>query len=134
MAKEYNIFISHSWTYHDTLEDLRTLISNRPYFNAAYSEVSRDEPINSHNASYIKSVLKAKILASNLVIGIAGVYASHSEWITWELDTAVANGIPIVGVVPRGAERVSSIVSSRAVEVVRWNTESIIAAIRKHAI
>ncbi|HHS8781893.1 TIR domain-containing protein [Serratia sarumanii] len=134
MAKEYNIFISHSWTYHDTLEDLRKLISNRPYFNAAYSEVSRDEPINSLSAPYIKSVLKGKILASNVVIGIAGVYATHSEWITWELDTALANGIPIIGVVPRGAERVSSVVSSRAVEVVRWNTESIIAAIRKHAI
>lgn len=134
MAKEYSIFISHSWTYHETLEDLRRLISDRPYFNASYSEVSRDEPINSHNAAYIKSVLKAKILASNVVIGIAGVYASHSDWITWELDTALANGIPIIGVVPRGAERVSTIVSSRAVEVVRWNTESIIAAIRKHAI
>lgn len=134
MAKEYNIFISHSWTYHETLEGLRTLISNRPYFNAIYSEVSREEPINSQNASYIKSVLKAKILKSNVVVGIAGMFASHSDWMTWELDTAVANGIPIIGVVPRGAERVSTTVSARAVEVVRWNTESIIAAIRRHAI
>ncbi|WP_436896268.1 TIR domain-containing protein [Enterobacter hormaechei] len=134
MAKEYNIFISHSWTYHETLEALRTLISDRPYFNASYSEVSRDEPINSVNAAYIKSILKKKILSSNVVIGIAGIYASHSEWISWELDTALANGIPVIGVVPYGAERVSSIVSTRAVEVVRWNTESIIAAIRKHAI
>jgi hypothetical protein len=41
--------------------------------------------------------------------------------------------IPIVGVVPRGAERVSAIISSRAKEIVRWNTESIVEAIRKWA-
>ena len=51
----------------------------------------------------------------------------------WELDTALDNGIPVIGVVPRGAQRISTMVSTRAVEIVRWNTESIIAAIRLHA-
>ena len=109
------------------------MIDARPYFNAEYSEVSRNEPINSTNAPYIKSVLKRKILDSNILIGLAGIYASHSSWMEWELDTALANGIPVIGVVPRGAQRISTMVSTRAVEVVRWNTESIIAAIRRHA-
>ncbi|ELY2498079.1 TIR domain-containing protein [Cronobacter sakazakii] len=134
MAKEYKVFISHAWAYHDELEALRRLIDSRSYFNAEYSEVSKNEPIDSANASYIRTVLKRKILESNVLIGLAGIYASHSDWMTWELDTAIANGIPVIGVVPRGASRISTVVSSRAVEVVRWNTESIIAAIRKHAI
>lgn len=134
MAKQYNIFISHSWTYHSDLERLRAMINDRPYFRAIYSEVSRLEPINSLSATYIKSRLKERILSSNLIIGIAGIYASHSEWMVWELETALKNNIPIVGVVPYAAERVSTIVSSRAKEVVRWNTESIIKAIRNHAI
>lgn len=51
----------------------------------------------------------------------------------WELDKAVEKGIPIIGVIPRGQERISSIVSNRAIETVHWNTESIVSAIRKHA-
>lgn len=61
------------------------------------------------------------------------MYASHSEWMRWELDKAVENNIPIIGVVPRGKERVSVIVSTRAKEVVRWNTDSIVNAIRRWA-
>lgn len=51
----------------------------------------------------------------------------------WELDKAVEKGMPIIGVIPRGQERISSIVSNRAIEIVHWNTESIVSAIRKHA-
>nr|WP_244579396.1 TIR domain-containing protein [Escherichia coli] len=76
---------------------------------------------------------KRKILDSNILIGLAGIYASYSSWMEWELDTALDNGIPVIGVVPRGAQRISTMVSTRAVEIVRWNTESIIAAIRLHA-
>jgi hypothetical protein len=52
----------------------------------------------------------------------------------WEMDTAKDNGIPIIGVVPRGQERISSEVLTRSIVDVKWNTESIIAAIRQHAI
>ena len=64
---------------------------------------------------------------------MAGIYASHSEWMQWELDKALELGIPIVGVAPWGQERVSQIVSSRAKEIVRWNTEPIVNAIKKYA-
>jgi len=130
MAKEFHIFISHSWSYPNDLENLRSLLSERGYFNVEFEEASADEPINSANAAYIKSRLKSKIEASNIVLGIAGMYASHSDWMEWELDKAIELGVPIVGVAPWGQERVSSTVSSRAKEVVRWNTESIVAAIR----
>ena len=75
--------------------------------------------------------MREKIRNANIVLGIAGVYASYSDWMEWELDTAINNDIPIVGVIPRGQERISTVVSSRAEEIVRWNTESIVAAIRK---
>lgn len=81
-----------------------------------------------------KKVLKKRILDSNIVLALAGIYASHSEWMVWEMDTAKDNGIPIIGVVPRGQERISSEVLTRSIVDVKWNTESIIAAIRQHAI
>jgi hypothetical protein len=131
MANSYTVFISHSWAYVDDLRSLKNLLENRGYFNVQFEEATPDVPINSDNAYYIRQRLKQKISNSDVVLGIAGMYASHSEWMCWELDKAIELDKPIIGIVPRGAERVSTIVSSRAKEVVRWNTESIVAAIRK---
>ncbi len=133
MARNYNVFISHSWDNSDDLVRLRALLNQRGYFNVAFKEVSRFEPINSMNASYIKQRLKQNIVQSDIVIGIAGIYASHSDWMAWELETAQANDVPIIGVIPFGNTRSSTVVTARSVEDVRWNTESIVAAIRQHA-
>ncbi|WP_432454696.1 TIR domain-containing protein [Agarivorans sp. QJM3NY_29] len=133
MAKTYHIFISHSWQNSDVLESLRDLLNERGYFNVEFEEVSKDEPINSTNASYIKQRLANKIGNSNIVLGLAGMYASHSDWMEWELDKAIDLDIPIIGVIPRGQERISTTVSSRSIVDVRWNTESIVAAIRDYA-
>lgn len=133
MAKDYRIFISHSWAYTADLEALQNLLNERGYFNVEFMEASKKVPINSDNAPYVKSVLKQKILSSDIVLGLAAIYASHSEWMIWELETAKNNSIPIVGVIPRGQERISSEVYSRSIVDVKWNTESIIAAIRSHA-
>lgn len=131
MAKIYTVFISHSWTYVKDLRKLKNLLENRGYFKVEFEEASPEYPINSENADYIKSVLKSKIKKSDVVLGIAGVYASYSGWMEWELDYALKKDIPIIGVVPRGNERISKVVSLRSKEDIRWNTESIVEAIRK---
>ncbi len=133
MAKDYKIFVSHSWAHSDDLKALQNLLNSRGYFNVEFTEASKDVPINSEDATYIKSRLKNKIINSDIVLALAGVYASHSDWMIWEMDTAVDNNIPIVGVIPRGQERISKEVCNRSKEDVRWNTESIVEAIRKHA-
>lgn len=133
MAKDYKIFVSHSWAHSDDLVALKNLLNSRGYFNVEFTEASKDVPINSVNATYIKSRLRNKIISSDVVLALAGVYASHSDWVIWELDTAVSNNIPIVGVIPRGQERISQEVYSRSKVDVKWNTESIVEAIRNHA-
>ena len=132
MAKDYKIFISHSWSYTEDLEALQKLLNARGYFNVTFLEATKKTPIDSENAAYVKSVLKAKILQSDIVLALAAVYATHSEWMIWELETAKANKIPIVGVIPRGQERISTEVYSRSIVDVKWNTESIVDAIRTH--
>lgn len=134
MARDLNIFISHSWGSHEELLRLRNLLNERPYFRAQFSEVSKDVPINSFNAVYIKRVLGEKIRSSNVLLAISGIYASHSLWMQWEMDTAIKYGIPVIGVIPHGATRVSQIVAAKAIEQVRWSTESIVDAIRRRAV
>jgi hypothetical protein len=132
MAKSYQVFISHSWDHSDALLALRNLLNSRGYFNVEFKEVSRDEPIDSINANYIKQRLRDKISNSNIVLGLAGIFASHSYWMEWELDKAMLLNIPIVGIIPRGQQRISTTVSSRSKIDVRWNTESIVSAIRTY--
>ena len=132
MAKDYKIFISHSWSYTEDLEALQKLLNARGYFNVTFLEATKKTPINSENATYVKTVLKDRILQSDIVLALAGVYATHSDWMIWELETAKANNIPIVGVIPRGQERISTEVYTRSIVDIRWNTESIVDAIRTH--
>lgn len=132
MAKDYKIFISHSWAHTEDLEALQRLLNSRGYFNVEFLEASKKTPINSEHAPYVKSVLKNRILQSDIVLALAGIYASHSDWMVWELDTAKANGIPIVGVIPRGQERISTEVYIRSIVDVGWNTESIVSAIKTY--
>ncbi len=133
MANTYTIFISHSWDNDKHHKDLKKLLNNRGYFNVEFEEATKDEPIDSENATYIKQALKKKIENSNIILGLAGIYASHSEWMQWELEKAVSLGIPIIGVAPSGQERLSTVVTSKSVKDVRWNTESIVQAIRDYA-
>lgn len=133
MARTYSVFISHSWNHVDDLKNLRDLLEKRGYFHVEFEEASPEEPINSENSAYIKRRLREKISNSDIVLGIAGMFASYSVWMKWELDTAIAEEVPIVGVIPLGQERISKVVTDRSVENVHWNTESIVDAIRRRA-
>ena len=133
MAKIYKIFISHSWAHVNDLKSLRNLLESRGYFSVEFTEFPPTDSINSMNTYYIRQRITERIQTSEIVLGIAGIYASHSDWMKWELDKAIEKRVPIIGVIPRGQERISSIVSNRAIEIVHWNTESIVSAIRKHA-
>lgn len=133
MARTYNIFISHSWDHLDDLKNLRKLLNDRGYFNVEFEEFTPENPINSINPNYMKQRIRERIQNSDIVIGLAGVYASHSEWMRWELTTAKTIRKPILGVVPRGQTNVSQVVNDCADKIVRWNTESIVSAIRELA-
>lgn len=133
MAKTYNLFISHSWDHLDDLENLRTLLEERGYFKVDFLEVTPENKFNSDNVYYLHACVRPLIEKADVVIGLAGVYASYSEWMQWELDTAIENNIPVLGVIPWGQEHVSRVIQERADDIVKWNTESIVQAIRNLA-
>jgi len=131
MVKTYNLFISHSWDYVDDLMNLRKLLENRGYFKVVFFEVPPHNPIESSNSNYVESIIRQKIVQSDVVIGIAGMYATYSKWMEWELNTAKNLRKPILGVIPRGQIRISQTVENISDKIVHWNTESIVDAIRE---
>lgn len=65
---------------------------------------------------------------------MAGVYATYSKWINFEIQIAKKEfqyPKPIIAVKPWAQTNVSTIVSQNADEIVGWQTESVVAAIRK---
>ena len=133
--KTYNLFISHSWSYADQYERLIKLLRQRPYFAFKDYSVPPDDPIhNAKNEAQLRKAIQNQMSPCHVVIILAGVYASYSKWIDNEIDLAEAGFAtrkPILAIRPWGSERISQRVRDAADEIVGWNTESVVAAIRK---
>ena len=128
---QYNLFISHSWAYSDAYNGLLRLLNAAPNFSYRNYSVPKDDPIhNAPNESQLRSAIRNQMQYASCVLVLAGVYATYSKWIKIELELAAEMGKKIIAVDPWGAERTSSIVKSFADEIVKWQSSSIVRAIR----
>ena len=127
----YNLFISHSWTYSNAYDGLVNLLDKNPYFSYKNYSVPREDPIHNSPFEYqLKEAIRRKMQPASCVIVLAGVYATYSKWINIEVALAKEKNKKIIAVVPRGSERISKVARNVADEIVGWNTDSIIRAIR----
>lgn len=127
----YNIFISHSWTYSDAYEKLVTMLNNKPGFEYRNYSVPKDDPI--HNAPttiQLKEAIRRQMQPASCILILAGVYSTYSKWINIEIELARSMGKKIIAIEPWGSEKTSVVVKNAADEIVKWNTDSIVKAIR----
>lgn len=134
--KTYRLFISHSWTYGDAYEKLVSFFNEHPNFEWVNYSVPKDDPIhNTNNAAQLYAAISAQIKPVNCVIMLAGLYSTYSKWINNEIAISkVDYSKPIIAVEPWGSERTSKAVKDNADEIVKWQSKSIVDAIRRHAI
>ena len=135
--KTYNLFISHSWAYSDAYEKLVDLLDAKPYFSYRNYSVPKDDPVHTNGTDrQLYNAIKNKIILSSVVLILAGIYATHSKWIDKEIDIAQNEFYtpkPIIAIEPWASKRTSAKVKESADKIVRWNTESIVSAIREVA-
>lgn len=127
----YNLFISHSWAYSDTYDNLVNLLNRASYFDYKNYSVPKDDPI--HNAPYdyqLRAAIRNQMQHASCVLILAGVYATYSKWINIEIELAKEMGKTIIAIEPWGSQRTSLTVKQAADKVVGWNTDSIVKAIR----
>ena len=133
----YNLFISHSWNYSDAYEKLIQLLNNADRFEYRNYSVPKNDPIhNAPNQYLLKEAIKRQMNSANCVIILAGVYSSYSKWINVEIDLAKKGYVTpkkIIAIEPWGAEKTSAVVKAAADEIVKWNTQSIVDAIRRQS-
>lgn len=136
--KTYSLFISHAWSYHDDYDRLVDMLDKAPNFKWRNYSVPRHDPAIDPDTEAgfqkLKAALKDQIRPVNCVIVLAGMYAAHRRWIQVEMDIADESKKPMVGVRPWGQERIPQDVQKRVKEMVGWNTDSIVSAIRKWSI
>ena len=132
----YNIFISHAWKYSEHYNKIVQWLNEAQDEGKLtwknYSVPSHDpliDPNTTVGKNKLKSELKEQISPASKVIILAGMYAAYSDWIDFEIDSAVDYNKYIIGVKPWGQERVPTKVSNNANIMVGWNKDSVINAV-----
>lgn len=131
--KTYDLFLSHMWRNTDNSEYYRlvTLLQAANNFKWRNYSVPEHDPLGTKTDKQLSEALDRQIRPVNCFLIVSGMYVSHRKWIQEELEIAQAYSKPIIGIIPRGQERIPVAVQNAAAEMVGWNTDSIVAAVRK---
>lgn len=128
--QEYNLFLSHSWSYDDEYENMVELLEDFPYFEFKNYSVPSTDPLDADTFIELVSELNEQIQSASVVIILAGMYVNHSTWIEIEMELANDLGKPMLGVKPRGNDRAPSEVQECVDEVVGWQAHSVVGSVR----
>ncbi len=128
-----NVFISHAWGYSEHYRTLANWIFNTDWedeygrrIRFADTSVPQHDPIHVSGTKAIEAALAKRIAASQVVVAPAGLYATHSNWIAFELNTAKRFGVPVIQINPRGQQRLSLTVKQAADYEVGWTGKSVV--------
>ena len=136
--RDYHIFISHSWDYSKDYQTVCNWFQGATNFKLSNFSIPESKRFDTNEASVLKANLRKQIAACSCVLVMAGMYVNYSGWIGFEIDTAVNLGKPIIGIIPRGQERIPLKVQHAIEEVggtlVGWNSTSVVQAVREYAL
>ena len=128
---EYRLFISHSWNAGDKYERMVDLLDDANYFEYKNYSVPEDDAIDADTDEELEEALReGQIKPASVVVVLAGLYSSYSDWIGREIRIAEEEDKAILGVEPWGSDSTSNYVERHADRMVGWNTDSIVEAIR----
>ena len=131
--RPYRVFVSHSWEYSEQRERIEKFLDDENQLDWQNFSVPEDDPMEFEDKNDLRQQLYQQVGQANVVIVVAGMYVSHSEWIEEEIEMADHFEKPIIGVRPNGNERLPAVVKEEADEIVGWRQKSIVNAIAKHA-
>lgn len=128
----HRVFISHSWAYDDHYHEVKELLDDAYGFKYFDHSVSSDDPIDAQLPNHLRKKIRDQIQSTSVVLVLAGMYVSYSDWIQEEIEMASKMEKPIIGVIPSGNDRASNIVQENATELVEADGTEILDAIERH--
>lgn len=127
----YRLFVSHAWRYSERYERMIHFLDAANNFTYKNYSVPEDKAFGKMNETQLQEELREQIRPAQVVIIISGMYVTYSNWIQFEIEYARNLDKPILGIRPWGAQVMPKAVSDVADEIVNWNTNSIVNAIRR---
>lgn len=106
------------------------LLNNASHFRWHNYSKPKENPVQTTSDAVLRRTLRNQIKDASVVVILAGLYVSHSNWIQKEIDMAERKSKPIVGVRPWGNISTPRMVRGSADRLVNWNTSSVTDAIR----
>ena len=80
--------------------------------------------------SQIRNLISNKIRPAQVTLVLSGMYGAYSDWMKYEVDESIRMGKPIIGIYPWGQTYAPTYITQNATVMVRWQTDSIVSAIR----
>ena len=127
------VFVAHTFAEDPDYRRVFEYLESSPNF--FYVNCSNIESIPATGGKEaLKDELRAQIKLSEVVVVPAAMYANQRDWLTYEMDVAQANSLPIVALEPFGGiQEMPKQVAERADEKVGWNERMLVDAIRRQA-
>ena len=136
--RDYHIFISHSWAYSEDYETICDWFQEATNFKFSDFSVPMFKPLTAKGDNDLKAKLRQQIASCSCVLVICGMYVNYSEWIDFEIATAVELKKHIIGIEPWKQERVPTKVQDAirkaGGKMVGWNPTSVVQAVRDYAL
>ena len=131
ILKTRMIFISHAWRYSEHFNKIVEWFNEEPNFAWKNCSVPITDPLLAKTSKELREGITRQINPSQVVVILAGMYASYSEWIEYEISEANRLQKPIIGIKPWGQERLPRIVEEESLcKPVGWNRQSVVSTVR----
>ena len=131
VLRTYSLFICHDWEYSYDYNGICNLLAGARKFRWENLSVPWHDPLDTDEM--LEKNLRNQIRPAEVMLVSAGMYSVRSYWMDWEMKFARRIGKRIIGIRPWGNRQLPIIVQNNAVEIVGWNTSSIVNAIRRYS-
>ena len=129
--RTYRVFISHCWEYEDDYYTILDWLENEPLFKCRNLSVPEESAMREDKT--FEKRLRKRLDSSDILLVIVGMEIAHRYWMKWEIKWAHNRGVPIVGIMPNGGQRIPLALDKTGCPIVRWRRDSVISAVRHHA-
>lgn len=127
------VFVTHTFAEDADYRRVFEYLESSPNF--FYVNCSNIESIPGNGSKEaLKDELRTQIKLAEVVVVPSAMYLAQREWVTYQMDVAQANELPIVALEPFGGlHEMPKEVAQRADEQVTWNERLLIDALRRQA-
>jgi hypothetical protein len=127
------VFVTHTFAEDADYRRVFEYLESSPNF--FYVNCSNIESIPGNGGKEaLKDELRTQIKMAEVVVVPSAMYLAQREWVTYQMDVAQANELPIVALEPFGGlQEMPKEVVQRADEQVTWNERLLIDALRRQA-